>query len=89
MWNSHRLIILAVTTQDDRAVAVGHSVDPARWLGMLNDLMGRTGDVKKGSCTSAGYRRVLRSKRGQKILRPLTEPVKWPLTCTFCRDGGI
>jgi SRSO17 transposase len=30
-----------VTTQDDLAVAAVHSVDPARWLESLDELMGR------------------------------------------------
>jgi SRSO17 transposase len=30
-----------VTTQNDRAVAAGHSVDPAAWPGLLDDLMAR------------------------------------------------
>jgi hypothetical protein len=30
-----------VTTRDDRAVAAGHRVEPVRWLGMFDDLMGR------------------------------------------------
>jgi SRSO17 transposase len=29
-----------VWTQEDRAVAAGHSVDPARWLAGLDDLLG-------------------------------------------------
>jgi hypothetical protein len=28
-----------VTTHDDPAVAAGHSVDPGRWLGILDELM--------------------------------------------------
>jgi SRSO17 transposase len=30
-----------VLTRDDRAVAAGHSVDPARWLGLFDELLGR------------------------------------------------
>ena len=36
-----------------------------------------------------GSREILRSRCGQKILRPLTGLVMWPLTCDNCRDGGI
>jgi SRSO17 transposase len=32
-----------VKTQEDRAVAAGHSVDLARWPGLLDELMGRIG----------------------------------------------
>jgi SRSO17 transposase len=32
-----------VRTHDDLAVAAGHSVDPGRWLGILDELMLRTG----------------------------------------------
>jgi SRSO17 transposase len=32
-----------VTTHDDLAVAAGHSVDPGRWLGILDELMLRAG----------------------------------------------
>jgi SRSO17 transposase len=32
-----------VTTHDNLAVAAGHSVDPDRWLGILDDLMLRVG----------------------------------------------
>src|SRR4051794_18919351 len=33
-------MILVVWTQEDRAVAAGHSVDPSRWLAGLDDLLG-------------------------------------------------
>jgi hypothetical protein len=32
-----------VTARDDRLVAAGASVDPGRWLGMLDELMTRIG----------------------------------------------
>ena len=32
-----------MTTQDDLAVAAGHGIDPGRWLGLLDELMLRTG----------------------------------------------
>ena len=32
-----------MTTHDDLAVAAGHSVDPGQWLGLLDELMLRTG----------------------------------------------
>ena len=38
-------------------MAVGHSIDPARWLGMLNDLMGRIAD----RFTRVGPRRRVRA----------------------------
>jgi SRSO17 transposase len=38
-----------VKTQDDRAVAAGHSVDPSRWLAGLDDLLG---------CVAARFHRV-------------------------------
>ena len=30
-----------MTTKEDLAVAAGHRVDPARWPGLLDELMGR------------------------------------------------
>src|SRR5947207_12030117 len=39
MRGGHCLIIRFVLNLDDRAVAAGHSVDPARWRGMFDDLM--------------------------------------------------
>ena len=32
-----------MSTHDDLAVAAGHSVDPGRWLGLLDELMLRIG----------------------------------------------
>ena len=35
----HRVIMRVVWTPDDGAVAAGHSVDPARWRGLFDELM--------------------------------------------------
>jgi hypothetical protein len=39
----HCLIIRFVLNLDDRAVAAAYSVDPSRWLGLLDELMLRVG----------------------------------------------
>jgi hypothetical protein len=42
-WDGHRLMITVCEARNDRAVAAGHSVDPDRWAGILDDLMLRIG----------------------------------------------
>src|SRR5207253_2472036 len=48
-----------VTTNDDLLVAAGHSVDPGRWLGMLDELMLRVG---------ARFRRVEPRRRARAFV---------------------
>jgi SRSO17 transposase len=48
-----------VTTHDDLAVAAGHSVDPGRWLGILDELM---------LCTGARFRRVEPRRRARAFV---------------------
>jgi len=48
-----------VRTHDDLTVAAGHSVDPGRWLGILGDLLLRTG---------ARFRRVEPRRRARAFV---------------------
>jgi DDE superfamily endonuclease len=59
MQGGHCLIIRFVLNLDDRAVAAGHSVDPSRWLAMLDELMLRVG---------ARFRRVEPRRRARAFV---------------------
>jgi SRSO17 transposase len=51
-----------VLTRDDRLVAAGHSVDPVRWAGILDELMTRAG---------ARFRRVEPRRRARALVAGL------------------
>jgi len=48
-----------VLTRDDRLVAAGHSVDPVRWAGILDELMTQAG---------ARFRRVEPRRRARALV---------------------
>jgi hypothetical protein len=68
-----------VTTHDDLAVAAGHSVDPARWLGLLDELMLRAGPR---------FRRVEPRRRARGVVLGLLSALPRKNCWTIAEQAG-